>query len=266
MAGKLSAAEQERFGVDSYYDRGTTKTKANSTLFVAFRDATIKVAAADRGALCERLFSECVGYVGVRQVRGMCFIDFAEIKSATAAMMRHQGHDGLTIDYDKDTGVAGKRQREGEQMTQQHQREAQSASYYCATCGTKALRTKDQLLSAMPARSTDGARVVDEASALLQLLLEPTVGAQPALLKREKGTERQYRLGCRSCAAVIAYRSVPQQTNGKHLYVDPSAVRERPPTQEEMQQRQQQRQRRDEGPPQAVAGPSGAEAASSRDV
>ena len=74
MAGKLSATEQDKFGVDSYYDRGTTKTKANSTLFVAFRDATVKVAAADRGSHCERIFSDCAGYVGVRQVRGLCFI------------------------------------------------------------------------------------------------------------------------------------------------------------------------------------------------
>ena len=50
------------------------------------------------------------------------------------------------------------------------------------------------LLSAMPARGTDGARVVDEANGVLKsMLLEPVAGAQPALVKREKGTERQYR-------------------------------------------------------------------------
>ena len=240
MAGKLSQAEQDKFGVDSYYDRATTKTKANTTLFVAFRDATVKVASEDRAAHCERLFSDCAGYIGVRQVRGMCFIDFGDIKSSTSAMMRHQGTAGLTIDYDKDTGVASKRKVEGEEMTQKNQRAAQSANYYCAQCGTKALRTNGQLLSAMPARSTDGARVVDESTSLDgELLLEPLEGAQPALIKRAKGTERQYRLACRSCAAVVAYRSVPQRADGKFLYVDPAAVREMPPTHAEMLQKRQ---------------------------
>ena len=60
-------------------------------------------------------------------------------------------------------------------------------------------------------------------------------------VQREKGTEKQYRLTCRSCAAVIAYRSVPQRTDGKLLYVNPAAVRETPPTQLEMQSRKQQK-------------------------
>ena len=121
-------------------------------------------------------------------------------------------------------------------------KEAQSAHYYCAQCGTKALRTSAQLLSAMPARSTDGARVVDEATALEQLLLdEPLLGSPPFLVKREKGTERQYRLTCRSCNFVIAYRSVPQRMEGKFLYVNPAAVRERPPTHKEMAEMRESR-------------------------
>ena len=242
MAGKLSIDEQEKFGVDSYYDRATSKVKANTTLFVAFRDANVKIAPDARAAHCENLFGDCAGYVGVRQVRGMCFIDFVDIKSSTAAMMKHQGAAGLTIDYDKDVGVAGKRKAETEDRTQKSVKAAQSSNYYCSQCGTKALRTNGQLLSAMPARST-GARVVDEGTALEgELLLEPLEGAQPALIKREKGTERQYRLACRSCAAVIAYRSVPQPTAGMFLYVDPAAVRETPPTQQEMLEQRLRRQ------------------------
>lgn len=243
MAGKLTAAEQEKFGIDSYYDRGATKTKANKTLFVAFRDATVNIPSTERAAMCERLFSENPGYVGVRQVRGMCFIDFADIKSATSAMMKHQGTTGLTIDYDKDTGVAVKRQRENDEATQRNVRRAQAANYFCVECGTKALKTASMLLSAMPARSTDGARVlVDELKGLDgELLLEPIASAQPARVKREKGSERQYRLGCRSCSATIAYRCVPRQQEGKYLYVHPAAVRERSPTPDELYRRRIER-------------------------
>ena len=94
MAGKLSASEQEAFGVDSYYDRATTKTKANSTLFIAFRDATVQTPANERAAVCEQLFTDSPGYIGVRQVRGMCFIDFEDVKSATCAMMRRRTPQG----------------------------------------------------------------------------------------------------------------------------------------------------------------------------
>ena len=38
-----------------------------------------------------------------------------------------------------------------------------SADYFCACCGTKALRTNGALLSELPTRGTDSATVVDEA-------------------------------------------------------------------------------------------------------
>ena len=101
MAGKLTAAEQEQFGVDSYYNAGTTRTKANSTLFVAFRDVEPPVPPEQRAPMAESMFSAIPGYIGVRQVRAMCFVDFEDIRSATAGMMKFQGHKGLTIDYDK---------------------------------------------------------------------------------------------------------------------------------------------------------------------
>ena len=225
MAGRLTSDEQDKYGVDSYYERATTKTKANKTLFIAFRDATVQIEKEERASRCEQLFSDCNGYIGTRQRKGVCFVDFVDIKSATAAMMRHQHADGLTIDYDKDTGVAQKRSLATEEVTQRNQREAQSASYFCVSCGTKAFKTSAMMLSAMPARST-GDRVVDEDKNLEQYFLEPIASAQPFLIKREKGTERQYRQGCRSCDAVIAYRSVPMRTSGKFLYVDPKAVSE----------------------------------------
>jgi hypothetical protein len=236
MAGRLSLAEQEAAGVDSYYAAGATKTKANTTLFVAWRDATVSVPPPERASKAEGIFSGQPGYIGVRAVRSMCFVDFDSIKAATAAMMRFQGTMGLTIDYDKDQGVATKRKRQTDQSTSRAKHEASSGSYYCCGCGTKALRTNGTLLSDMPARGTDGARVVDEVSGqqLAQLLLEPSATESPTLVKREKGKERQYRLVCRSCGQAIAYRSVPLPAEGKFLYVWPTAVRERPPTQEEL--------------------------------
>ena len=77
-------------------------------------------------------------------------------------MMRFQGTLGLTIDYDKDVGVATKRKRQTDESTNRAVHEASSGSYYCSGCGTKALRTNGTLLSDMPARGTDGAIVVDE--------------------------------------------------------------------------------------------------------
>lgn len=229
MAGLYSEAEQQKIGIDSYYSNAETRTKPNSTLFVAFRDASASVPAGEaRAAFAESLFSGQPGYGGVRYVRAMCFVDFDSIKNATSAMMRWQNHKGLAIDYDKDTGVAKKRKVDSEEYHGKNKRDAQSCNYFCVRCGTKALQTNGKLLSAMPARST-GARVVDEVvGALSSLLLEPIADAQPALVKREKGTERQYRLGCRSCAAFIAYRSTPVRTEGKFLYVDPEAVSDRP--------------------------------------
>ena len=71
MAGRLSLAEQEAAGVNSYYAAGATKTKANSTLFVAWRDATVQVPVNERASKAEGIFAGQPGYIGVRAVRGM---------------------------------------------------------------------------------------------------------------------------------------------------------------------------------------------------
>ena len=230
MAGRLSETEQARIDVDSYYARGTSRTKPNSTLFISFRDVKPPVPTERRASYAEALFASITGYQGVRQVRGMCFVDFDSVKASTAAMMQFQGRAGLTVDYDKDRGVATKRQRESSERTQMAQHAAASCSYYCASCGTKALRTNGKLLSTLPARGTDGARVVEnEATSLEQLLLELLAGAQPARVQRAKGVEKQFRLGCRSCAEFIAYRSTPAATSGGYLYILPEKLRESPP-------------------------------------
>ena len=143
-------------------------------------------------------------------------------------MIRFQGHGGLIVDYDKDRGVAVKRQREATQTVKYAIHRAASCNYFCARCGTKALRTNGTMLSEMPARGTDGARVVEEGAKLAQLMLEPIPGEQPARVPRPKGVELQYRLGCRSCATAIAYRSTPTIASGTFLYVLPGMVREHP--------------------------------------
>lgn len=216
--------------VDSYYEAGTTRTKANSTLYISFSEVS-DVPRPARAVYLETLFSKCPGYTEVRQVRQMVFVDFVDIKSATAAMMRYHGHNGLIIDYDKDVGVAVKRKREQAATAARHKRDAQSGSYYCARCGTKALRTAGTLLSSMPTRSTDGAAVVDEgAGQLAALMLDPLADAQPARVARAKGVEKQFRLGCRSCGALVGYRSTPTAQAGKYLYVHPEHLTEFQPS------------------------------------
>jgi hypothetical protein len=201
----------------------------------------------------ETLFGKASGFVGVRTVRKMCFVDFDSIKASTAAMVKYQSyrlhadHAGLTIDYDKDAGVARKRKAEDTQARESRLHQAQSSDYYCSACGTKALQTDGKLLSALPTRGTDGAVVVDEGQQLAearpalvkrgvsllhalptgvrhvnlasyaQLLLDDM--GEPLRIKRAKGVERQYRLCCRSCRQPIGYRSTPTCTDGSFLYV-----------------------------------------------
>ena len=58
MAGLYSEEEQAKFGIDSYYSTAETRTKPNSTLFVAFRDASAGVPAGEaRAAFAEGIFS-----------------------------------------------------------------------------------------------------------------------------------------------------------------------------------------------------------------
>lgn len=216
MAGLLTDGEAQQLGIDPYYAAGSTRTKANSTLFVAGAsfggDAAAAPPKASRAALLEKLLTEQPGFVGCREVRGSCFLDFESVKYATSAMLRLQGrrlfpgHQGLAVDYDKDSGVARKRKAEKEASTQRQHQQASSGDYFCGACGTKALRTHGVLLSSLPCRSTDGASVVEEGSQLGELLLGG--GAEPTLIRRERGIERQYQLNCRSCGLLLGYRSV----------------------------------------------------------
>lgn len=170
-AGLFSDAEKSKlYGNDaSYYGAGATRTKANSTLFV--RNAPSAVAA-------EGLFGGMPGYIGVRQVRRMLFVDFVDVKAATNAMVRFQGHrwgetlPKLVIDYDKDTGKAGKKGAEQAERLAKQQRANKSADYYCCRCGTKALKTCNGVQAALrtnaralPLRNFETARARARAAA-----------------------------------------------------------------------------------------------------
>ena len=121
MAGRLTQTEQQAFDVDSYYNRSTSRVKASCTLYVSFKNAAPPVPTAQRALETEKIFGEQPGFCAVRQVRGTCFVDFDGIKASTAAMMKFQGQTGLTLDYDKDLGVATKRQRESTERTERAQ-------------------------------------------------------------------------------------------------------------------------------------------------
>ena len=230
-AGLYSEDEKAQlFGAESsYYAAGATRTKANSTLFVR------NLPSASRAVTAEELFGGMPGYRGVRVVRSITFVDFDSIKTATNAMIRFQGHradpdqltPGLVIDYDKDTGKADAKGGEQKRGLAKMQSANRSAAYYCSACGTLALRTKDALLSELPARGTDGAAVVDEATQLSELLLlPPPADAPPVSVRRAKGVEKQLRLACRSCGAQPAYRSARPASAGtpSYLYVHPECV------------------------------------------
>eukprot|EP00316_Scyphosphaera_apsteinii_P008581 CAMPEP_0119300936 /NCGR_PEP_ID=MMETSP1333-20130426/2815_1 /TAXON_ID=418940 /ORGANISM="Scyphosphaera apsteinii, Strain RCC1455" /LENGTH=451 /DNA_ID=CAMNT_0007302875 /DNA_START=307 /DNA_END=1662 /DNA_ORIENTATION=- len=173
----------------------------------------------------EALFAQVPGYAGIRQARGLLFVDFESIKAATSAMMKLQGHSfdgqskGLVIDYDKDVGQAPKKKAEQQATIEKAQIKNRSADYYCYACGTKALKTRGTLLTELPTRSTDSAAVLDEHLQLDELLL--LTATTPVSVRRTKGVERQLRLTCRSCSEPLAYRSavVTQQDAPQYLYV-----------------------------------------------
>ena len=71
------------------------------------------------GIVGEELFGGMPGFIGVRRVRSMTFVDFDSIKSATNAMVRYQGHrleadqrtPGLVIDCARRPAARGGRTR-----------------------------------------------------------------------------------------------------------------------------------------------------------
>lgn len=102
---------------------GMTKTPQSPTLFITNLPQSVTM------EMLEKLFASEPGFQRLRTVRHMLFIDFYDIKSATAAMRVHQNHvfdgcsvgQGIMIDYDKDP-----RQKRNKALTAQLERGAYS--------------------------------------------------------------------------------------------------------------------------------------------
>lgn len=76
---------------------------------------------------------------------------------------------------------------------------------YCLCCGESVLILGPATeLSNLPRRRTDGAIVLDRASAVFKFKTE---AKETKLIKRAGGVERQHRMGCWNCGVRIAYRA-----------------------------------------------------------
>uniref|UniRef100_A0A7S4FCA6 RRM domain-containing protein n=2 Tax=Chrysotila carterae TaxID=13221 RepID=A0A7S4FCA6_CHRCT len=228
MAGLFKQQEANAIGLDSYANKGATRTRANSTLFVRGFPKAVPLSA------LETIFVDCPGYIGIRQVRGSCFVDFETVKTATNAMIKMQGsriqgyqmREGLQIDYDKDVGKAVTKKRERDADIQKTHHSNRSADYFCSGCGSKAIRTNGVLLCELPTRSTDGAVVLEEEVHVSELLL--TAATEPVAIRREKGVEKQLRMTCRSCEQWLAYRPAKVGSTA-YLYVRSAVLSLSPP-------------------------------------
>eukprot|EP00746_Dinoflagellata_sp_MGD_P005911 gnl/MRDRNA2_/MRDRNA2_111458_c0_seq1.p1 gnl/MRDRNA2_/MRDRNA2_111458_c0~~gnl/MRDRNA2_/MRDRNA2_111458_c0_seq1.p1 ORF type:complete len:163 (-),score=24.01 gnl/MRDRNA2_/MRDRNA2_111458_c0_seq1:16-504(-) len=93
---------------------------------------------------------------------------------------------------------------------------------HCRKCDGPLLIT-DADLSNVPKRGTDGALVLDASKVVVRL--STVRNDQAALVRREKGIERQYTHSCSSCKQVIGYQSTPHSQELKLLYVVETAVK-----------------------------------------
>jgi len=205
---------------------GVTRTKPSPTLFMTSVPRGVDL------ELVRRSFAKEPGFVILRTVRRMVFVDFTDERSALAAMRAHQGEvfpgssAGLCIDFDKDSRL--KRDAQYEKQVRGDERLRQAAvttTVHCRGCRAPVffiVKSPTRLLS-YPRRGTDGALVIDEAAHLKRI--ECTQGEQK-VIRREKGLERQWPLLCPSCTAPIGYRPAPLGQETKYLYIISDAVSE----------------------------------------
>lgn len=181
--------------------------------------------------MVENLFKGEPGFLGLRPVRRMCFVDFEDARYATSAMRKHQGHafggkgSGIAVDFDKDN--TKKRDHNAEkQRLQRMMREQLMAtdSYACVVCADVVLNLEPgHDLEALPRRSTDGATAVSEATTLRRLRV---CRAPRRLLKRGGDVaEWQYPVACPNCNALLGYRSAELGTPSPWLYLHDGAVK-----------------------------------------
>ncbi|BBN17593.1 hypothetical protein MPTK1_7g15590 [Marchantia polymorpha subsp. ruderalis] len=183
-------------------------------------------------SLVEDLFKDLDGFVAFRRVRSMCFVDFQSKQQATAAIWRTNSHkfsptdEGILVSYDKDDneerGGWSVRKREDEKRKRQ-ETDATRIHYHCSACSHFCLKLVVPLTE-LPARKTDGSRVVDMAKDLVHLMCAK---GGVKLLKREKGTEKQFRYNCELCDLCVGYRPVSYEQETKFMYVLPEALSRR---------------------------------------
>jgi RNA recognition motif-containing protein len=95
--------QKQSGGMGTFHGKGFTKTAQNNTLFVTNIPSNVKM------AQVSDLFKASDGFLRVRPVHHLAFVDFDTIAHANAAMRRFQDHkfpgaqQGLQIDYDKAT-------------------------------------------------------------------------------------------------------------------------------------------------------------------
>ncbi|CAM6106012.1 unnamed protein product [Calypogeia fissa] len=180
-------------------------------------------------ASLDSLFKDLDGFVALRRVRTMCFVDFESKQQATSAIWRTNGHkfnpeeEGILVSYDKDDNEerGGWSIRKREEVKRKRQEiDATRVQYQCSACSHFCIKLALPLTE-LPARKTDGSRVVDMAKDLVHLMCAK---GGVKLLKREKGTEKQYRYNCELCDLCVGYRSAPYEEETKFLYILPKAL------------------------------------------
>eukprot|EP00899_Mesostigma_viride_P028320 jgi/Mesvir1/8673/Mv02613-RA.1 len=196
---------------------------ASRTLYVC------NIAAHTSTTALENLFKDMEGFLQLRRVRQMAFVDFVEKQQATNALTKSNGYrfkpdeEGLYVSYDKDDGEErggwSVRQREEEKRARSA-REATRVVYNCSACAHFCMKLARHL-EEMPERRTDNSRVVDMAK---DMCLLAVVKGEVKTIKREKGLEKQYRYNCELCDICIAYRPVPFTQETKFIYVFPNAL------------------------------------------
>ncbi|BBN17592.1 hypothetical protein MPTK1_7g15590 [Marchantia polymorpha subsp. ruderalis] len=157
---------------------------------------------------------------------------FVAFRRATAAIWRTNSHkfsptdEGILVSYDKDDneerGGWSVRKREDEKRKRQ-ETDATRIHYHCSACSHFCLKLVVPLTE-LPARKTDGSRVVDMAKDLVHLMCAK---GGVKLLKREKGTEKQFRYNCELCDLCVGYRPVSYEQETKFMYVLPEALSRR---------------------------------------
>eukprot|EP00741_Cyanophora_paradoxa_P025289 tig00000361_g24408.t1 len=85
---------------------------------------------------------------------------------------------------------------------------------FCKACGAKVLKTSAPLAQ-LPKRKTDGSVVVEFERVLRSVHVAE---GETKLIKREKGVERQHRMECPSCDAVLGYRPNAFDEKPQFLY------------------------------------------------